>query len=1442
MNPARFLWTTATLIAALGFVRPVIAQIIPDDTMGNERSTVLQDATFNGVPLNVTINGVVNPVDVIIEGARRGNNVFHSFSQFNAALNRGTYFFAPSPQTQNIVTRVTGNLPSNILGRLGTFQIVGDQIFSSNANLFLINPNGILFGNNASLDVGGAFVATTANAVRFGDNTFSATNPEPVSDVLQVNPSAFLFNRIPTADITVRANSPNGIENAVGLAVPQNQNLILLGGNINLDGARLTALGGRVELGAVAGTGIVELAADGSLRLPAGVDRADVQLSDATQIDVSLLDQGNIGITANNIRLTGNSRISAGIDARGGSPDTQAGDIALNATGTVELTEESRILNSVNSAFLGNSGDINITATDLFVTGGGQISTSTFGVGEAGNVNLFIRDRVSLTGGQSAIFTNVERNATGNGGNLLVTANALELINGGQLIASTDGKGNAGNVTVDVRDRVFLTGFEGDLNSTIFSRVGANATGDGGNVRIFANTLDMTNGAVINASTLGQGSAGIVRVEVQDQVTLNDSAILSVVTQQAQGNGGELFLSANTLELLNGAQLSASSSGRGNAGNVTVQVRDRVSLDGNSPTSSSTSAIFSSLNDTGVGNSGNLFISANTLSLINEARLNASTSGKGNAGNVTIEVGDRLLLDNSFVFSSVVENAEGKGGNLVVTADVIDMRNGGQLIASTNGKGNAGNVTVTGRDRVLLRDTAPNEGLRTAIFSSVEDQGEGNSGNLSIFTTDLEMSDRSQLTASTAGRGNAGNVRIEANGQVRLDNATIFSRVGQNAVGTGGSVFVGANTLDLLNGGQISVSSLGTGNAGNVRVQVGDRMSVSGASPTEGFTSAIFTTVEQNAVGKGGDLFISARTLDLSNGGRFAASTSGQGDAGNVRVEVADRLSLNNAFILSSVEGSGIGQGGNLFVSAGTLEMTNGGQLVASTGGRGDGGNVTVEVRDRMLLSGSSPTGGFSSAILSGVGEGSVGKGGNLVISANSLRLEDGGQFVTSTRGTGNAGNVTVNVSDRMVLTGSIPDGEFSSAIFSSVLQQGVGKGGNLFISANSLELSNGAQLAVNTLGQGDAGNIALGAVDKPIRSLLISGISDGGFSSGLFASTDFGAGGNIRIYADQIRLSDGAVVDARTFRTGNSGTIDIQTRNLDLLRGSQILALTQGSGSANSITITATDRLFVSGVDSTYEDRLIRFDPGRIAPISPESGIYTRSTAPENAGSAGSIFLTAPRIELDDRARIDAQSSTVDGGNISIRAVDRLLLRNNSQITATAGTETEFGNGGNINIDARFIIAVPKENSDISANASQGSGGRVTLNVTGGVLGIEARSQSSLLSDITATSAQGPTGVVTLNTPDTNSLQNSLTQLSQTEINTNELLANSCIVRDRQSGSFYITGTGGLPAKPTDVSEYPTGAIQSPVASGQERSIAEPQGIYQLPNGKLVMVRDCSN
>jgi filamentous hemagglutinin family protein len=258
------------------------AQITPDTTLGAEGSVVTPD---------IVIQGVVS--DLIDGGAIRGANLFHSFEQFNINEGRGAYFTNPAG-IDNILSRVTGSNPSSILGRLG---VLGD------ANLFLINPNGILFGKNASLDVGGSFVATTANALQFGEQGFwSATNPE-APGLLTINPSAFFFNQLTAGAIVNQSIAPDPIFPSFidGLRVPNGENLVLLGGNVSIDGGWMNAFGGRVEIGAVAGTGTVALNADSTLNFPTNVQRADVSFTNGAQLSVSLDNGGAIAITARNI-------------------------------------------------------------------------------------------------------------------------------------------------------------------------------------------------------------------------------------------------------------------------------------------------------------------------------------------------------------------------------------------------------------------------------------------------------------------------------------------------------------------------------------------------------------------------------------------------------------------------------------------------------------------------------------------------------------------------------------------------------------------------------------------------------------------------------------------------------------------------------------------------------------------------------------------------------------------------------------------------------------------------------------------------------------------------------------------------------------------------------------------------------------------------------------
>jgi filamentous hemagglutinin family protein len=193
-----------TLLTAVG--ESVLAQIVPDNTLGAEGSIVTPDVNIQG------IQG-----DRIDGGATRGANLFHSFQEFNVGEGRGAYFANPTG-IENILTRVTGGNPSNILGRLG---VLGE------ANLFLLNPNGIVFGSNASLDIQGSFVATTAERIQLGDSGyFSAVEPQ-TSSLLSVSPGALFFSEV--------ANQPSSIINQGNLST--GQHLTLRAGQPGLAGA-----------------------------------------------------------------------------------------------------------------------------------------------------------------------------------------------------------------------------------------------------------------------------------------------------------------------------------------------------------------------------------------------------------------------------------------------------------------------------------------------------------------------------------------------------------------------------------------------------------------------------------------------------------------------------------------------------------------------------------------------------------------------------------------------------------------------------------------------------------------------------------------------------------------------------------------------------------------------------------------------------------------------------------------------------------------------------------------------------------------------------------------------------------------------------------------------------------------------------------------------------
>jgi large exoprotein involved in heme utilization and adhesion len=667
--------------------------------------------------------------------------------------------------------------------------------------LFLINPNGIIFGPNASLDIGGSFVGTTANSIQFGEQGFFSASAPDVPPLLTVNPSALLFTQIAARSIENRSTAsagldPSGSFDTFGLRVPEGQSLLLVGGDIKADGGGIVAFGGRIDLGAVSGAGAVGLNLDGnnlSLNFPDDISRADVSLTNEAGFIVAAGGGGSITITAQNIDILEESGLFGGMLSNLGSEDAQAGDITLNATGAVSLDNSSAILNSVFSDAVGNSGDINITTGSLYVTNVAQIRSQTIGRGNAGNITIVAHDTVSFDGRDStdsfpsAAFTSVESGAVGNGGNINITTGSLSITNRAQLLSNTEGTGNAGNIFVEARDQVSL------LNSIIISEVSEEGgVGNGGDIDIKTGSLLLKDGSALLADMENQGNAGDITIEARDAVIL-------------EGRGPSAFASSSELVP---SQITATIDPVepdvvGEGGNISIFTGSLSINDG-----------FISANTFAQGNAGSINITTRNLSGTNGAQITASTSGKGNASSVTITASDTISFDGensqgfpSGAFSTVEEGAVGNGGNINITAGSLEVNNGAELTTTSEGSGAAGNIEVAA-DSIRLDDQAALRADTTA-----------GQGDIFLRSLDLVLRDESNITTDATGIATGGNITINT-GVITLEDSNITANAEE---ASGGQVRINAQGILRTEESDITArSDLGAEFSGTVELNTPD--------------------------------------------------------------------------------------------------------------------------------------------------------------------------------------------------------------------------------------------------------------------------------------------------------------------------------------------------------------------------------------------------------------------------------------------------------------------------------------------------------------------------------------------------------------------------------------------------------------------------------------------
>ena len=1432
------------------------AQIIPDGTLGEESSMV--------TPLN-------GQADRIDGGAARGSNLFHSFREFNINEGRGAYFANPAA-IENIFSRVTGSNPSRLFGTLG---VLGD------ANLFFLNPNGIIFGPNSSLDVRGSFFASTASTLKLPDGTeFSVTNPEaPPLLTVDVKPPIGLLFEESGAFITNEGNLAAG------------QDLSLEAGNLDLQG---------------------QLKAERNLTLKA---QDTVSLRDsATQpfkaeAGGELLVQGARAIDLSDL-MNIESELFSGRDMVFRSPNRSLSSNAVYTTGGIFRTEQldgnvvDFIIPHAHDRVIRNNGDVtrqdcpgqDCSGSSLIILAGGNVTLGDVKIENSppeSRANQYIASDNVTFNSSTARFTLADRqntisvrskdrpalyiragndlrnlpgllsgNTTPNNVNSATNGNiTVGSIDTSSLSLSGDAK-DGGAIALDAIGDISTA----DLESSSRSRAQGGNAGNGGNIALSAGG-DISTADLESSSSTFRGNArngGNIALTADGDISTGNLESRSSPFRGDAGNGGNIALSAGgdidiSIGPLGGSSSFTLEGDAGNGGNIALSAGGDIDI--------STDTLYS-ISITLFGdarNGGNISLTAGGD--ISTGDLSSDSSSfrgdAGNGGNIALLAGGDISTGVLFSGSQTVEGNGGNGGAIALSAggdieteflasfslsDFKNEENGGAIALSAGGdikteylasfsysdRGNVGDggaitftaggdistgdlfsfsgsktgdagdggaITLTARDGDIVGISSPTVPTvpTFASWSASENGTAGNGGNVILKAkgnvTDLEI-----LTLSSDSESGTVEVELTGFGDLSVTNTSAITSkqltvetdftgiitLNLRKKGQSGEVCVTSNGNLSFNDSFIESDTIGSDDAGDVNITSLGSITFNNSS------------IESDSSSKGdaGRISLSADkeiTFADSNSG-LSAEASDAGAAGSITVNTPELTLQQNARISTSTTGAG--KAGDITLNTPILNLVSGGKVLASTSGSGDGGKIIVNAPKEVNLG----IGVQDFVPIISVETSGAGKAGDIEVTTPTLTLSDTARITaiateTATNPEG-GGSISLNAS-KMDLAGIV--GVFAET-------KGESEAGTLRLQPDNnkptldLTLAPGAKISASTSASGDGGNLIVSAPE----AINISGPGELAVET-----TDTGDAGKIELATQKLTLSDGVKISAST-SGGAGGTIEVEADTFDARDGAKLITTTSGESNAGSIILNVSDNITLAGDNTELLANTDRDSKGKggniiigkiIAPrtVIIRDGARIAVDSEGKGKGGGNIEIFSGSLTLDNRGQISAKTFSTDGGNITLQIDDDpLLLRRNSLISATAGIARDSGNGGNIIINAPFIIAFPSENSDITANAFKGDGGNIKI-AANAIFGIEERKAipGNRTNDIDASSEFGQEGVVEIETlidP-----TRGLTNLPEEPVDPEVAEGCQAEAGEPDVASFYDIGRGGLPPRPDE-------------------------------------------